>query len=203
MRYLKGLFWLLAIALVIYAIIGLRSCKRNLEEPISLELENQKKIEQTPIVLRSIERLGQWEFLSIDDEVIVDTMESHIFTPDDHLARIYHGTIRLGIDFSQCDRGWATINGDTARLILPQIRILDRNFIDEARTRNFYEQGSWDANSREDLYQRARALMIHRALTPENIKKAEENARHQVEALFRSLGYPVVKITIEPSSSRP
>ena len=204
MKYIKWTFWLLAIACVIYAGYNLHSCRQNMiKRPIDLELGFQKEINQTPAVLQSIERLGQWEFLSIDDEVIVDTTESHLFSPDNHLVRIYHGTLRLGIDFSLCDRGWATANGDTVSLHLPPIQLLDRNFIDEARTRSFYEYGTWDAQAKEDMYRRARTMMIQRAMTFQNIKQAEENAHHQVEALFRSLGYHTIRITIERSSSLP
>lgn len=167
---------------------------------MDVELGFQKEISPSPAVLQSIERLGQWEFLSIDDEVMVDTTESHLLSPDDHLVRIYHGTLRLGIDFSLCDKGWATASSDTVILSLPPIQLLDRNFIDEARTRSFYEYGTWDAQAKEDMYNRARTMMIERAMTPQNIKQAEENARHQVEALFRSLGYRVVRITVERSS---
>ena len=201
MKYIKGIFWLLALACVALAGYNLNSCRQYLaKKPMDLELGFQKEINQTPVVLQSIERLGQWEFLSIDDEVMVDTTESHLLSPDDHLVRIYHGTLRLGIDFSLCDRGWATASGDTVSLRLPPIQLLDRNFIDEARTRSFYEYGAWDAQAKEDMYRRARAMMIQRAMTPQNIKQAEENARHQVEALFRSLGYRVIRITVEPSS---
>lgn len=201
MKYIKGIFWLMAIACVIYAGYTLHSCRQRLtNNPMDLELGFQKEINQTPVVLQSIERIGQWEFLSIDDEVMVDTTESHLLSPDDHLVRIYHGTLRLGIDFSLCDRGWATANGDTVSLRLPPIQLLDRNFIDEARTRSFYEYGTWDPQAKEDMYNRARTRMIQRAMTPQNIKQAEDNARHQVEALFRSLGYRVVRITVGRSS---
>ncbi len=201
MKYIKGIFWLMAIACVIYAGYTLHSCRQRLaNNPMGLELGFQKEINQTPVVLQSIERIGQWEFLSIDDEVMVDTTESHLLSPDDHLVRIYHGTLRLGIDFSLCDRGWATASGDTVSLRLPPIQLLDRNFIDEARTRSFYEYGTWDPQAKEDMYNRARTRMIQRAMTPQNIKQAEDNARHQVEALFRSLGYRVVRITVGRSS---
>ena len=201
MKYIKGIFWLMAIACVIYAGYTLHSCRQRLtNNPMDLELGFQKEINQTPVVLQSIERIGQWEFLSIDDEVMVDTTESHLLSPDDHLVRIYHGTLRLGIDFSLCDRGWATASGDTVSLRLPPIQLLDRNFIDEARTRSFYEYGTWDPQAKEDMYNRARTRMIQRAMTPQNIKQAEDNARHQVEALFRSLGYRVVRITVGRSS---
>jgi hypothetical protein len=200
MKYIKWTFWILATALVAFVGYSFFCWWKDIKKPVDMELGFQKEINQTPAILRSIERLGQWEFLSIDDEVLVDTTETHFFSPDDHLVRIYHGTLRLGIDFSQCERGWATISNDTATLRLPPIQLLDRNFIDEGRTRSFYEQGDWDAQTKEDMYQRARSMMIQRAMTSENIKQAEENARHQVEALFRSLGCKVVRITVERSS---
>jgi hypothetical protein len=66
------------------------------------------KIDDTPTIVEQMKEIGQWEFLSISDEELVDTVRRGFFS-DDELVRIYYGTMRLGIDFSQCD-GWCYID---------------------------------------------------------------------------------------------
>ena len=195
MKYIKWAFWLLALACVALAGYNLNSCRQYLaKKPVDMELGFEKDIKQTPAVLQSIERLGQWEFLSIDDEVMVDTTDSHLLSPDDHLVRIYHGTLRLGIDFSLCDRGWAMANGDTVSLQLPPIQLLDRNFIDEARTKSFYESGKWKGADLESLYRKAHRMMLAHGLTPENLRQAEDNADSQFRRMMKAMGFQTVII---------
>ena len=62
-----------------------------------ISLEADQHIDITPQQIESIRAIGQWEFLAISNEELVDTTRKGIFT-DDHLARIYYGTVRLGID---------------------------------------------------------------------------------------------------------
>ena len=75
--------------------------------------------------------------------------------------------------------------------------IYDERFIDEARTRSFYERGRWDAATRQQLYERAREAMMHRCLTQENMEAARQNARQQFTSLLRGLGYTHINITFE------
>ena len=111
--------------------------------------------------------------------------------------RIYTGTLRIGIDLRDATPGWATARGDTAWLRLPPVKLLDERFIDEARTRSFYERGRWDAATRQQLYERAREAMMHRCLTQENMEAARQNARQQFTSLLRGLGYTHINITFE------
>lgn len=203
LRYLKIGAGVVAVVAVALLFSYVRGCQKGVEMPFSLSADFNREIDLTPAQIRSVERIGQWEFLSISDEEMVDTVVSHLLGRDDRLVRIYQGTLRLGIDFSDCQEHWATSRGDTAVLKLPAIKLLDKEFIDEARVQSFYEQGKWDAKAKEALYAKAQRAMIARCMTPENIQRAEKNAQQQVEALFRTLGYPEVLITIAPSCSQP
>ena len=49
--------------------------------------------------IKSIRDIGQWELLCINDEEYVDTVRRRLIA-DDHLVRIYYGTLRLGLDLS-------------------------------------------------------------------------------------------------------
>ena len=103
-------------------------------------VEPQQQVELSPTQVRSIEAIGQWEFLAVSDEELVDTIRKGFFS-DDQLTRIYYGTLRLGVDMSRVQEGWVTMRGDTIVCTLPPVQLLDKNFIDEARTRSFYGNG--------------------------------------------------------------
>lgn len=63
----------------------------------------EDKTTLSPTQVESIENIGQWEFLSVSDEELIDTIR-HGFLGDDQLVRIYYGTLRLGIDMKDVKR---------------------------------------------------------------------------------------------------
>lgn len=150
-----------------------------------------------PIQIQSIKDIGQWEFLSISNEELVDTVSKNMFG-DDELARIYYGTVRIGIDLKQAKPKWIRTEGDSVvTATLPPVGLLDRDFIDETRTKPFYEDGKWSPEDRESLYNKAYRKMIARCLTKENIATAEQNARQQFTQLFKAMGFAKVNIEFE------
>ena len=124
-------------------------------------------------------------------EEIVDTTEKHLLG-DRELTRIYHGTLILGVDLKKAEASWFTARGDTAIVTLPPVSLLNPDFIDESRTRTFYEKGHFDAAVSDALYEKARRQMLSRSLTPSVMDQAGENMRQRFEALFRSFGYKQV-----------
>ena len=151
-----------------------------------IEVASNEKIDITPEQIRSIEEIGQWEFLAINDEELVDTVERG-FIRDKELVRIYYGTMRLGINIQSAEPEWIIVK-------LPPIQLLDRQFIDEARTRSFFESGSWNDKDMEALYNRAHAKMVARGMSATNIAIAEENAKAYFEQLLRTMGFTNIKI---------
>ena len=61
-----------------------------------LSIGNKNRIEVSEAQITSMKEIGEWEFLSINDEELIDTVR-HGFFGDDELSRIYYGTLRLGI----------------------------------------------------------------------------------------------------------
>ena len=104
-------------------------------------------IDPTPTQIQSIKAIGEWEFLSVSLEELADTIRKG-FLSDDELSRIYYGTLRLGINMHQVEPGWLEADGDSVSLMLPKIGLLDHDFIDEARTKPFFESGSWKPEDR-------------------------------------------------------
>ena len=158
-----------------------------------IEFGADQQIDITPEQIKSIKEIGEWEFLSISDEELVDTIRLGIFS-NDRLARIYYGTLRLGVNLKQVGPGWIVARGDTIDITLPQIDLLDRDFIDEARTRSFYESGTWSPKDRESMLQRAYHKMLQRGMTSQNLQIAKQNGDAQVRQVLQSMGFKQVKI---------
>ena len=166
------------------------------EKNNTLDIGVDDAIGDTPTQIESIRNIGEWEFLSVSNEELVDTVRKGLFS-DDHLVRIYYGTLRLGINMHQASPHWLTVSGDTVTAVLPKVGLLDKNFIDEARTKSFYESGSWKQADREALYKKAYRMMLNRCLTPSNLKAAEENAEAQFRKMLLAIGYKNIVIKFE------
>lgn len=187
---------------VLYAVIALtvvlvakHYVKKVTSSSSAVSIEKNDTIDITPMQIRSIESIGEWEFLTINDEELVDTVRKGFFG-DDELVRIYYGTLRLGINMKEAHEGWLAMDGDTLRAVLPPVRLLDDSFIDETRTRSFIESGKWSHQDREQMYRRADAMMRRRCLTTDNYKNARLNAEQQFKSMLQSMGYKKVKVEI-------
>lgn len=172
-----------AAAVIISLAYLVRACS---DDTVSIVVE--KEIDITPTQVLSMKEIREWEFLAIEDEEMVDTVRKGFFS-DDHLMRIYYGTLRLGFDLRKSGDNWIEKKADTLHVTLPPITLLDNDFIDEARTVSFFESGKWSDKDRADMYKRAYLKMKNRCLTTENIKSAEANASRQFYQMFRAMGY--------------
>lgn len=168
----------------------------NKDNTVGVTTEEQTTL--SPTQVESIEAIGEWEFLAISNEELVDTVRRGFFG-DDQLVRIYYGTLRLGINMKDVKEGWIQANAgkDSIVCTLPPIRLLDNNFIDEARTRSFFEEGKWTGADRQALYDRAYAQMKKRCFTPANIRIAQRNAKQQFRDMFKAMGFPNARVEFE------
>lgn len=182
-RYLrfKTMSVLILIIIAVVSLLLLFKCTDN-----RFEILSDNKISLTPLQITSIKETGEWEFLSIEDEEIVDTIRKG-WLGDDSLIRIYYGTMRLGFNMNDVEEGWISTNNDTIKVILPKIRLLDENFIDEARTKSFYQSGRWSDEDRALMLASAKTKMKSRGLSVENIKTAEDNAKIQIKKMIENI----------------
>lgn len=185
---------LLIVVLVVVVVLVARHYINKVSSTSTMtEVVKDEKIDITPSQIRSIEQIGEWSFLEINDEELIDTVR-HGFFSDDELVRIYYGTLRLGINLKEAHEGWLAMQNDTLCAILPPVRLLDNNFIDETRTRSFIETGKWTHYDRKAMYNRAVQRMRRRCLTKKNYQSARDNARVQFEQMLRSMGYDKVRV---------
>lgn len=174
---------------ILLLVLVLRIIDKGIPAPVELSVEHTDSIMHTPSQIRSIETIKKVELLSIDDEELVDTVRRRFIGKDDYLARIYHGTLRLGFDMAHAQEGWMHVDKDTVYVKMPKIELLNRTFIDEARTRSFAEHGKWDASARKAMLARAAAAMRRRALSKQNMDRAREQERLFFERFFLNLGF--------------
>ena len=190
--WLKLALVLIVVIIAVKLIVGVKKGLTNNNTTLP-EITKNEKIDITPTLIRSIEQIGEWSFLEIDDEEMVDTLRRGVFSKSE-LVRIYYGTLRIGFNLKETREGWLAMSGDTLVAKLPPVKLLDDNFIDEARTRSFYEKGICPPEARNQLYAQARKLMMQRCLTPQNLKTAEDNARVQFTKTFEAMGFKKVDI---------
>ena len=179
---------IIALCLGIWLILSIKKTE------VSVDVD--QKINITPEQIESIKDIGEWEFLSIADEEMVDTVRKGIFS-DDQLVRIYYGTVRLGINMHQVGPEWIKTSGDSIEVTLPKIGLLDRDFIDEARTKSFHESGRWKPADREALYRKAYQKMLKHCMTKENLHNAQVNGEAQFRHMMQTMGYEHVLIKWE------
>lgn len=151
------------------------------------EIKVDNRIDITPTIVTAMKETGEWQFLSVNDEELVDTTKKG-FLREEKLVRIYYGKLSLGIDMRKFEPHWIEQQGDTIIMTLPEIKLLDNEFIDEARTKAFIETGKWTNADREKLYHKAYRRMIERCMTAENIAAAKENATEQIEKMMHAIG---------------
>ena len=191
-----GIAAIVLVFILTLGLIGLFFFDKLSDRLPGLHSEDMSEMIMTPSQIESIRRIGQWEFMAINDEELVDTVRKGFFS-DDHLVRIYYGTIRLGLDLSDFDASRISKREDSLVVRLPHITLLDNHFIDEARTKSFHESGSWSNSDRQALYERARMKMKKRCITPATREGTRQLAESQIRRLLTAMGFEKVSISFD------
>lgn len=187
----KGERWLSDITIMI--VVGMVLTLIIVGTDTHFGFHERRDISITPLQIQSIRDIGEWEFLTVTDEEIVDTIRTGLFS-DDELARVYTGTLRFGIKADHAKDDWIRMRGDTVEVTLPAIQLLDPRFIDEAATRPFFETGRWSQKARQALYYKAERMMMQRCWTTDNIRAAQQSAIQHFQQLISALGFEHVDV---------
>lgn len=192
---------LLYAAVIVVCVVFLRVCStcEKVYENVDIKVTTEKpEIEKTAVRVGTLKEIGEWEFLSIRCDEIVDSVREG-FIKDDALTRVYHGTLRLGVNMKSVTKKSISYNKktDCLTVTLPKVSLLDKKFIDEALTDTYFESGSWSEQERKAMLKKAEARMKERALTKDNLKKAEDNGRNAAEKMFLAMGYKKVVVKFE------
>lgn len=193
-RHWRITFFVLLVALIGYGAMVAYRTLTNSNDAVD------KPIEQSPEEIMRLQAIGQWEFLSVEAEELVERHYSGLMSERD-LVCIYRGTLRIGVDMRKLPSDWVEMKERSAILHLPQPSLLDENFLDESRTTVFFEQGVFRPEERDAMRTEAKDKMKQRAMTAENLSIARRNAEAQFQKLFRAMGYEDVVVEFEQTTS--
>ena len=193
-RHWRITFFVLLVALIGYGAMVAYRTLTNSNDAV------EKPIEQSPEEIMRLQAIGQWEFLSVEAEELVERHYSGLMSERD-LVCIYRGTLRIGVDMRKLPSDWVEMKERSAILHLPQPSLLDENFLDESRTTVFFEQGVFRPEERDAMRTEAKDKMKQRAMTAENLSIARRNAEAQFQKLFLAMGYEDVVVEFEQTTS--
>ena len=193
-RHWRITFFVLLVALIGYGAMVAYRTLTNSNDAV------EKPIEQSPEEIVRLQAIGQWEFLSVEAEELVERHYSGLMSERD-LVCIYRGTLRIGIDMRKLPSDWVEMQGRNAILHLPQPTLLDEDFLDESRTTVFFEQGVFRPDERDAMRTEAKDKMKQRAMTAENLSIARRNAEAQFQKLFLAMGYEDVVVEFDANTA--
>jgi hypothetical protein len=193
-RHWRITFFILLVALIGYGAMVAYRTLTNSNDAVD------KPIEQSPEEIMRLQAIGQWEFLSVEAEELVERHYSGLMSERD-LVCIYRGTLRIGVDMRKLPSDWVEMKERSAILHLPQPSLLDENFLDESRTTVFFEQGVFRPEERDAMRTEAKDKMKQRAMTTENLSIARRNAEAQFQKLFLAMGYEDVVVEFDANTA--
>ena len=193
-RHWRITFFVLLVALIGYGAMVAYRTLTNSNDAVD------KPIEQSPEEIMRLQAIGQWEFLSVEAEELVERHYSGLMSERD-LVCIYRGTLRIGVDMRKLPSDWVEMKERSAILHLPQPSLLDENFLDESRTTVFFEQGVFRPEERDAMRTEAKDKMKQRAMTAENLSIARRNAEAQFQKLFLAMGYEDVVVQFDANTA--
>lgn len=162
--------------------------------------------EDTTIInVENIRRIGQWEFLSSYQEVFVSKKDIGNIISDNLIVRKYVGQPRMGIDLSEFKEGCIiSQSNDSVVVLLPPVKLLDEDFIDESETTllgEYHTGGKYRAEDQQridrELAIEAKKLIRDRFMTKFNIQECEENVKIQFAAWLKAYGFKHVVVRIQ------
>lgn len=193
MKYIKyGVIGLIVVLLI----VGIISVK-NFFAPKSEFNTN------SAAVVKEMRALNRLETASFTLEKVIDNgasgnqLQEILF--GDRILLIAHGEVVAGFDLSSFSDKNVSVDGRTIRITLPPPQILSTK-LDSQQTRVYDRRQGLLSGRDKDLESKARATAetsIHDAACKGNIlDEASKNARNQLTALFKTLGFTTVIIDI-------
>ncbi len=196
---MRKYFIALVLILVIIIFVAIYAVRRTQDSRVNVS---------RAAVITELRDLNRLETAAFTIEKVIDAqtatsgkIEEFLF--GDKLLLIAHGEVIAGIDLSQLDESGIQIDDSSVTLTLPPAQILVTS-LDNTQTKVYDRRTGILAKGDKDLEGEARkeAEQSIRAAACEGgiLDQASENARKQLTALFRTLSFENITITI-PSST--
>lgn len=189
------------ITIVVSALVAVTAsyfCLQSCIENTGMGSEAEVRAEMTPALLDSIRSIGEWQLMTVPLTMQVDTTQKRwLGLMEEKLQRSYTGTLSLGINMKQVPEEWSYIDEDTITLIVPDVCLLDTNFIDESKTRLIVSDNDnleADPKVKGIMLRKARKLMIHAGVNKANLQNCRTEAQKELSRHFKAIGYKDVRV---------
>lgn len=154
-------------------------------------------------VIKQVQALNRLETAQFTIEKVIDAGTSgnrlQRFLVGDRLLLIAHGEIIAGFDMSKVKEGDLAVEGQTLRVKLPPPEIIVSK-LDNEQTRVYDRQSGIFTRGDRDLESEARkeaeAVIRDAACKGGILDEATQNARNQLTAMFKGMGFTTVVIDV-------
>lgn len=198
MQKIKYFFVLLAIVLIV---IGINTIV-GLTRPKNSEIRMS-----STTVIKELRALNRLETASFTIEKVIDAGTSgstfQEFLYGDRILLVAHGEVIAGFDLSNLSDSDISVKEKEVRLVLPKPQILATT-LDNAQTRVYDRKRGLLNSGNKDLESKAR-LSAQQTISEAACKggimdQASNNARKQLTALLKTLGFTAITIEIPQGS---
>lgn len=184
--------------IVLVAAYGILSVVRLLRAPSEYVVKTSSQT-----VIKELKALNRLETAQFTVEKVIDAGKSgsvfQQFLFGDKILLVAHGQVIAGIDFSKLENSNIKVDGATVRLELPEPEILMTSLNNE-ETRVYDRKlgllSKGDKNLEAVARSSAEKAIRQAACQGEILKQASNNARSQLTALLKALGFTTVIISI-------
>lgn len=158
------------------------------------------KIDETPNVVTEIRGIKKFTTacyygdVTISKEKASDNWLKNLLRQRDRICLIGRGTIRAGYDFEKLPADAVKISGDTLRVKLPPVEVLD-TICNPKDCEVFIDDGNWPHDRVQSIHADLQNVLVDDALKCHIIAKASKSGKAQLQKLFKSFGFTTVILT--------
>ena len=158
------------------------------------------KIDETPNVVTEIRGIKKFTTacyygdVTISKEKASDNWLKNLLRQRDRICLIGRGTIRAGYDFEKLPADAVKISGDTLRVKLPPVEVLD-TICNPKDCEVFIDDGHWPHDRVQSIHADLQNVLVDDALKCHIIAKASKSGKAQLQKLFKSFGFTTVILT--------
>ena len=158
------------------------------------------KIDETPNVVTEIRGIKKFTTacyygdVTISKEKASDNWLKNLLRQRDRICLIGRGTIRAGYDFEKLPADAVKISGDTLRVKLPPVEVLD-TICNPKDCEVFIDDGNCPHDRVQSIHADLQNVLVDDALKCHIIAKASKSGKAQLQKLFKSFGFTTVILT--------
>lgn len=158
------------------------------------------KIDETPNVVTEIRGIKKFTTacyygdVTISKEKASDNWLKNLLRQRDRICLIGRGTIRAGYDFEKLPADAVKISGDTLRVKLPPVEVLD-TICNPKDCEVFIDDGNWPHDRVQSIHADLQNTLVDDAMQSKILEKAAQSGKAQLQKLFKSFGFTTVILT--------